>query len=347
MPETVLQNKFETSFSLGEGNTPLVRSVSQSGSCLSFKLESCNPTGSYKDRFIATEMRRLLASGTRACIATSSGNTGSALAAYTARCGITCMIVVNEVAPWGKVAQMQAYGAHVTQVPGFAIDPQLTVTVFHTLTELSKNYSIPLVVSAYKYCPEGMAGVESISGELLTASPNHVFVPVGGGGLYSAIVQGFLARTATPPRVHAVQPEGCLTLVGSYLRGDDTIREVKSTTEISGLSVPSDIDASRGLSLLRQCGGTGIAVSDTEVLAAQKILLQQEGIYSEPAGATAFAGWRHAVREGSISPDEPSICLVTGNGFKDPLSIEKLANANSATKTEAGNLAGFVTQLMP
>ena len=140
------------------------------------------------------------------------------------------------------------------------------------------------------------------------------------------------------PRIHAVQPAGCLTVVASYERGDDEIRTVNSTTRVSGLSVPTDIDASRALALLKATGGWGIAVTDDEVYAAQRLLMEREGIYAEPAGATALAGWRRAQQEGRIREGERSVCLVTGHGFKDPASVQEAANRHPDLTLPAGEL---------
>ncbi len=329
--------------SLGEGRTPLVPSVTASG--LSFKLECCNPSGSYKDRFIAAEVGRLVARQARACVATSSGNTGSALAAYCARYRIRAVILVNQDAPAGKLAQMQAHGAQVIRIPDFASSAEVTADVFNTLRQFSLGHDVPLVVSAFRYCPDGMQGVQSISAELLDARPDHVFVPVGGGGLYSAVVQGFQAA-GWVPKVHAVQPEGCLTVVASYLRGSREVRPVTSTTRVSGLSVPTDIDATQALTRLLECGGAGLSVSDEEVFAAQRLLLEREGVYSEPAGATAFAGWRKAREQGLVKDGETSICLVTGHGFKDPASVHEAAKRHPDRTHTAGELAGALRQIV-
>ena len=263
--------------------------------------------------------------GIRSCLATSSGNTGSALAAYCARYQIRCTVIVNEYAPAGKLAQMQAHGARVLRVRGFAASPDVTTQVYTLLERFSNSTGTPLVVSAYRYCPEGMAGVESLGRELRDI-PNlrHVFVPVGGGGLYSAVCRGL---NGSGIRVHAGQPKGCLTVVASWLRGDDRIEPVESVTRISGLAVPFDIDASLALRLLRENGGVGIAVSDEEVFDAQRLLIEQEGIYCEPAGAAALAAAGIARLNGAIAENEPVVCLVTGHGFKDPDSIAAAANA--------------------
>jgi threonine synthase len=202
---------------------------------------------------------------------------------------------------------------------------------------MSREMNIPLVVSAYRYCPEGMAGVETIAHEILaqhSGPVQHVFVPVGGGGLFSAVCKGFRSAGASATKIHAVQPSGCLTTVASYLRGDSEIRSVVSTTRVSGLSVPQDIDATLALGLLHECGGLGIAVTDEEVFEAQEELLRKQGIYCEPAGATAFAGYLQACRNKQVDPGETAICLVTGSGFKDPASIERTTASNLTISIE-------------
>ena len=295
---------------LGEGNTPLIPSVYVGPSLglksLFFKLENCNPSGSYKDRFVAAEVTRLLRVGAKGCLATSSGNAGSSLASYCARYGLSCAIVVNEHAPAGKLEQMQAHGAKVFRVRGFITSPEVTTKVLEGLSQLAAQRGLPLVVSAYRYCPEGMAGVESLSRELwqqLNNRVDHVFVPIGGGGLFSAVCRGF-ERVSPRPRVHAVQPKGCSTLLAAYERGDSEIRPVESTTRISGLSVPYDIDAGLALELLRKLNGIALGVGDQEVYEAQRTILRHEGIYSEPAAATGVVGLMKAVQRGVVRKDD-------------------------------------------
>jgi threonine synthase len=317
---------------LGEGNTPLIESVyvgpSLGLSRLFFKLENCNPSGSYKDRFVATEIARCLKRGARACFATSSGNTGASLAAYCARYGLRCFVVVNDFTPPGKLLQIQAHHARIIRVEEFARSPEVTDRVFQCLHRLSKANNIPLIVSAFHFCPVGMVGVEGISHELiaqLSSGIDHVFVPVGGGGLFSAVCQGFQSQDTLRPRVHAVQPRSCSTVVAAYERGDDEIRLAGCTTRISGLAVPIDLDASLALRLLRQCNGLGLGVDDEEVFEAQGQMLAKEGIFCEPAGAAAIAGLKHAIHKRAVSKDDTVVCLVTGHGFKDPESLQRAA----------------------
>ncbi len=322
------------------GNTPLVASAQLAPGVLHFKLELCNPSGSYKDRFIAAEIERVLATGARACLATSSGNTGSALAAACARHGLRCLILVNADAPAGKLVQMQAHGATVIRIPRF------TPEVFATLETFHRSGRAPLVVSAYCYCPVGMAGVESLAHEIGRQLPEveHVFVPVGGGGLYCATARGF-AGSATP-RIHAVQPEGCPTLLDAWRRGTFTVETVALTTRISGLAVPFNLDAEAALELLRANGGEAIGVTDEEVYRAQRLLLHKEGICAEPAAAAALAGYLQAVERGTVAAKARSVCLVTGHGFKDPVSLEAAAVLSPSLHTGISDLASCLDTLL-
>lgn len=290
------------------------------GPNLWFKLELCQPTGSYKDRFVAREMERVTASGARMVLSTSSGNTGASLAAYSARAGIRCVVLVSPDAPAGKVAQMRAHGACVVRVPGFTTDAALTVRVMTLLRAVCEERGLPLIVSAFRYCPYGMEGVSAIADELATLAPRHVFVPVGSGGLYAAVVRGF-ARSGTAVQVHAVQPDGCGTVVHAWREGRTEAAPATGATQVSGLSVPMDIDATLALTLLYENGGKGIPVTDEEVFSAHRRMLREEGIFCEPAGATAAAGWLKAVAEGWVDAGERAVCLVTGHGGKDAASI--------------------------
>lgn len=322
------------SVTLGEGSTPLVASSREGW--LHFKLESANPTGSYKDRFVTGEVERMLEAGQRACVATSSGNTGSALAACAARYDVACTIVVNESAPVGKLVQMQAHGARVIRVPGFTVDARITADVMELLAVFARDKNVAMVVSAYRYCPVGMGRVEAIGREIAAALPQaRIFVPVGGGGLCTAVCRGIAGSGA---RVFAVQPEGCNTVAAAWEAERDTIEPVASTTRISGLAVPFDIDAGAAVAALRMTGGRALTVSDEQVFAAQREMLSREGIYSEPAGATALAGARKAREAGWITDRDPVVCLVTGHGFKDPDSVARAAALHPDRRVEPAQL---------
>lgn len=323
--------------SLGEGNTPLLRSRSIGPAVglkdLYFKLETVNPSGSYKDRFAAGAVSHLRATGRRRCIATSSGNTGAALAAYCAAAGVRCEIAIVETAPVDKLRQMLAYGAELFRVRGFGLDPEITEKTFAMLQERGERGDAALVISAFRYCPVGMSGVQTISYELSEQMPDridHVFCCAGGGGLTLAVARGFdrlheAGRLiGSPPRVECVQPEGNATIAGPLRGGRDRAEAVHCTTAVSGLQVPNVIDGDEVIPVCRATGGTGHLVADDVVWDVQARLAREEGIFCEPAAAVPLAGALQAQAEGRLADDATVVCLVTGVGFKDAASVERM-----------------------
>ena len=320
--------------SLGEGDTALVPSLRLGPSLglrnLSFKLESQNPTGSYKDRFASLAISLMLEEKRTTILATSSGNTGSALAAYAARFGVELELYVLENAPEEKMLQCLAFGAKVYKVRKFGICRETTDQVFRRLQERSRLEGASLLISAVCLSPREMEGVRTISLELchqLESAPDHVFIPVGGGGLFVECFRGFdeaLQKRSVQrmPRLHAVQPEGCATVAGPLARGCRRAEPVTCTSQISGLQVASVLDAQQVLDKVVETQGSGQMVSDASVYSWQRRMIREEGIYAEPAGATALAGLAAAVERGLIHPDDHVVCLVTGNGFKDLKSIQ-------------------------
>lgn len=316
---------------LGEGRTPLVPSRWLGPRLgipnLWFKLEMTNPTGSYKDRFAALEVSLLRVRAHTACVSTSSGNTGAALAAYCAAAGMRCVVFLTESTPDGKLAQMEAHGAELHRVRGFGTSAADSAKILERLAGVSRERRIPLVVSAYAYCPDGMEGVKTVSYEIveqLGTRPADVFVPVGGGGLCAAIARGFDDLAAErrqdegAVRIHAVQPVTNDTIVTPWRLGLDRARPVAASTAISGLAVPHDVDGSLALRAVRASGGTALAVEEGEIYAAQRDLCRREGLYVEPAGAAAVAGLARAARAGTHPLTGPVVCILTGHGLKSP-----------------------------
>ena len=318
---------------LGEGNTPLVRSTRIGASLglknLYFKVETQNPTGSYKDRFASVAASLMLQEGKRRMIATSSGNTGSSLAAYAARFGLQLDLYVLENAPEEKLMQAQAFGASIFRVRGFGISSKITAQVFENLRLKSGTDTTVLLVSAVCLCPREMQGVKTIAYEInrqLGEGPHHLFVPVGGGGLFLSCYQGMedelrSRRISRMPKCHPVQPQGCATVVGPLSRGLTRAEAVQCTSEISGLQVASLLDAQEVLEKTLLSGGQGQMVSDEAICFWHKRLIREEGIYAEPAGAAALAGLASALERQQVQAAESVVCLVTGSGFKDGSSI--------------------------
>jgi threonine synthase len=321
---------------LGEGNTPLLRSRSIGPKAglrnLFIKLETVNPSGSYKDRFAVTAISHLRGTGRTRCLATSSGNTGAALAAYCAAAGLACEIAIVETAPADKLKQMLAYGATLYRVRGFGLDPNITQRVFNHLERSGKRPDTLLLVSAYRYAPEGMTGVETIAYELAEQAEgrlDHVFCCAGGGGLALGVARGFerLRRERKidyRPAVECVQPAGNATIAGPLRAGAARAQAVTCTTSVSGLQVPNVIDGHEALAACRESGGTGHLVADEFVWDVQRRLAREEGIFCEPAAAVPLAGALQARAEGRLDADATVVCLVTGSGFKDAHAIDRM-----------------------
>ncbi len=335
---------------LGEGATPLVRSrhigPALGLSNLYFKLESCNPSGSYKDRFATAAVSHLLARGVRQVIATSSGNAGAALAAACAVARLPLTLAIVETAPDDKLRQMLAYGARLARIRGFGIIPETSAATFSLLRQIASRPSSALEVSAYSVSPDGMRGVETISLELAEAmgdSLDHVFIPSGGGGLCLAVARGFSTISPTPA-IHCVQPEGNATIAGPLREGRDHGRIADPcTTTISGLQVPSLLDANATIAACRASGGNGHLVTDEHIYQLQSRLAREEGIFCEPAGAVALAGALQAVETGEVSAASTIICLVTGSGFKDSKSLAVMADASQVPLIESEEFEKLVS----
>jgi len=341
--------------SLGEGGTPLVRSrvigprAGLPGLC--FKLENLSATGSYKDRFAAVAVSDMLARGQCRCLATSSGNTGAALAAYCAAAGIDCHVALVETAPLEKCRQLLAYGARLHRIRGFGLRPEVTGEVFQLLHEFGAQPASAMQISAYRYSPRGMTGVQSIGLELpsqIDQSIDHVFCPAGGCGAAVAIVRGFrwlAEHRGLPrvPRIEIVQPRGNDTIASALRRGEAVGREIVCETKISGLQVPNLIDGNLAIAECGATGGTGHLVDDAEVWETQARLAREEGIFCEPAGAAATAAVLKACAAGEISREAIVVALVTGSGFKDAPSVERMTGGAPIPVVEFADFRKSVT----
>jgi threonine synthase len=341
----------EFRFSLGEGNTPLVRSRHIGPAVglenLYFKLEGMNPTGSYKDRFAAAAISDMLSKGKRRCVATSSGNTGAALAAYCAAAELRCEIAAVETAPTEKLAQMRAYGANVFKVKGFGVSAEITREAFRLIQQRAGMPDAELQISAYKYSPTGMAGVQTISYEIaeqLHGKIDHVFVPAGGGGLTLAIARGFENINMRRVKIECVQPVGNDTIATPLTSGAERARAVSCTTEISGLQVASVLDGDDVIRACRRSGGTGHVVDDEAVWKIQKRLAREEGIFAEPAGAVATAAAVAGMERGEIDHNAVVCCVVTGIGFKDSPSVGRMVGTEPCRMVGLEELAELPQQ---
>ena len=309
--------------SLGEGGTPLVRldrfARSMGLEQVYAKLEYAGPTGSFKDRGASVLLTHAAAVGTTLLVEDSSGNAGASMAAYAARAGIACAVYAPAAAPASKLRQIEAYGARLVAVEGSRENVADAATL--AAREPGAYYA------GHNTNPYFVEGTKTFAFELIEAfgsgGPEHVVMPVGGGSLLWGSALGFAQWRQAGlcdrlPRLHAVQSAGCMPLVAAYEQGASQPVAVERTPTIAG-GITIEHPARGGLILraLRESGGSAVAVTDHEILRAQRELAAYEGIFAEPTSAAAFAGLRHLAASGAINPAERVVVAVTGTGLKD------------------------------
>jgi threonine synthase len=331
----------EQALTLGEGNTPLVRSERLAAAlglrALWFKYEAANPTGSYKDRIAAVALTRVRERRLAGWLATSSGNAGAALAAYGARSGIAGTVVVPANAAPAKLAQIRAYGPRLVPVEGFGTSAAIDEAVFTTLRAVAAEQGLALSITAHAFDPYALDGAKTVAFEIaeaLAAPPDRVYLPAGGGGLATAMARGFeewraAGRAPAVPRLAVVQAAGCAPIVRAWERGAPLVPVEQVTTGISGVQLAAPPDGAALLAAIARTQGAACAVEDAAVYAAQARLAMEEGLLVEPAGALSVAGLIADVAAGRIAPDERIVCVLTGSGFKDRAAFERLAERHA------------------
>lgn len=316
---------------LGEGETPLVRSTHIEALCgldeLWFKLESCNPTGSFKDRGMVVAVAKAMESGARAILCASTGNTSASAAAYAAKAGLECYVLVpgGQVAA-GKLAQAVAYGSTIIEVEG-NFDEAL-----RTAREITDKHPVALVNSVN---PHRIAGQKTASYEIvedLGDAPDILAIPVGNAGNITAYWRGFvecseLGRSTKHPRMLGFQAAGAAPLVhGSPVEVPQTVA--------SAIRIGNPASWTGATSARDESGGLIEAVTDEEILDAYELLARREGIFIEPASAAGVAGLLKLRREGRIHGGRAAVVL-TGNGLKDPDTAHARYTPN-IIRSEAG-----------
>ena len=335
---------------MGEGPAPLVRSARvgpRAGCELWFLHLPGQPTPSYTAVFAASAVSHMIAQGQTRALLTSSGNTGSAVAAYCARAGIECTIAISDGTPAGKIRKMAAAGARIIEVEDFGADPSVDERVLQILTE-ARDQRTAMPVSNYLFSPEGMRGAETfpyfIDADGGLPRLDHVFVPAGSGALARAVAVGFShPEVIHHPSVHLVQPAGCDTIATALREGrDDGTVLKRATTAVTGLKVPFLLDVAPVIAMARSSGGTGFVGSDRESYEVQARLAREEGILAEPAGAAAVMGALKAADEGIIRQDDVVICLVTGSAFNDEEAFERMTESNRPQRLSVAALAELI-----
>lgn len=295
---------------LGEGNTPLIWSEAF-GQRVAFKLESLNPTGSFKDRSTAVLVSWLLAAGIREAVEDSSGNAGASFAAYASRAGIQAKVFIPEYASGPKRAQIEAYGSEVIPVPGPRSKAAEAV-----LKEVKQGS----VYASHAYLPHGTAGIATIAYELveeLGKPPGTVLIPVGHGSLLLGIALGFQALLKSRvishlPRLIGIQAEACDPLYRAFRAGKEhPAMAPEGKTLAEGVAIADPYHGEIVLSAVRESDGLFLHVAENRIKEGQKMLARL-GIYGEPTSALVWDG----LRQLPASLPAPVVCIITGHGLK-------------------------------
>ncbi len=287
-----------------------------------------NPTGSLKDRASAVGVARARDLGQRAVACASTGNAASSLAGFAAVTGLPAYIFVPESAPEGKVAQLLIYGATVVLVRGdYAAAFDLATAAMGRFGWYNRNCAInPFLVEGKKTCALEIA--EQLGWEV----PDRIFIAVGDGCCLSGLYKGFrdlkeLGFIERVPHLVGVQAEGAAPIARAFRAGSPRVAFGAAATLADSISVGSPRNWAKALRALRESGGDMETVTDGDILDAMRELARSTGVFAEPAGAAAFAGFRRAAREGRVKGDEGVAVVVTGNGLKDVQSARKAAGS--------------------
>ena len=299
---------------LGEGDTPLVRSriLEKELGCgeLYFKLEGCNPTGSFKDRGMVVAVAKAVESGSQSIICASTGNTSASAAAYGARFGLKTIVIIpkGKIAS-GKLAQALIYDAQIIGIKG-NFDQAL-----HIVRALTKKHPVTLVNSLNPHRIEGQktAAFEIIDD--LGDAPDYLFIPVGNAGNITAYWKGFLeyrrvGKAGCTPKMMGFQAAGAAPIVLNKVVG-------RPRTIATAIRIGNPASWGKAVAARDESGGVIDCVTDDEIINAYRLMAAKEGIFGEPASAASLAGLIKLAKQKDFS-GKRIVCIVTGTGLKDP-----------------------------
>ncbi|UCG23607.1 MAG: threonine synthase [Chloroflexota bacterium] len=301
--------------SLNEGNTPLIRAnrladlmAPGAGMRLYFKYEGLNPTGSFKDRGMTAAITQAVHEGADTVICASTGNTAASAAAYAARAGIRCLVLVPEgKIALGKLAASLAYGAEVISIEG-SFDDGLSM-----VRTIVKIRPIALVNSINPWRLEGQkTGAFEICDQLGGQAPDWHCLPVGNAGNISADWMGYEQYDMGRPRLLGAQAAGAAPIVsGRAVERPETVA--------TAIRIGNPARWQQALQALDESDGLITAVADEEILTSWRMLAREEGLFVEPASAAGLAALRQKIEAGEVDPVGKTVVVVlTGHGLKDP-----------------------------
>lgn len=318
----ILKPKFRVT--MGEGGTRLIR-CRRLGEDLGLrnlyiKLEGGNPTGSFKDRGMTVGVTKAVEFGARILVCASTGNTAASLAAYSARAGLRCLVLLpkGKVA-LGKLAQASMHGAMVIAVKA-GFDEALDL-----VRRLAEKPGYYLLNSINPYRLEGQKTAAYEIYEQLGRMPDWLIIPVGNAGNISAYWKGFgelnlLGMAESLPHMVGVQAEGAKPIVEAFKKKSSKIEPFsQAETAATAIRIGNPVNWKRALNAIYDSSGLAESVSDDEILRAQRLLASKEGLFVEPASAAPLA---YLIKTGGesalIDRDEVVVCVATGHGLKDP-----------------------------
>jgi threonine synthase len=298
---------------LCEGGTPLVRSepLSQATDCdVWLKYEGANPTASFKDRGMTLAISKALEEGSKAVVCASTGNTSASAAAYAAKAGLTCAVLVpkGKVA-LGKMAGTLVHGARVLEVQG-NFDAALELA-----QDLAAHYPVTLVNSVNPYRLQGQKTLAFEVVDALGRAPDLHFVPVGNAGNISSHWMGYSEYLADgvihePPRLFGFQAAGAAPIVsGSPVKDPQTIA--------TAIRIGNPASWEKAVAAAKESEGAILAVTDREILSAYR-RIAHEGLFAEPASAASVAGLLQLAERRDLPKGATVVCVLTGHGLKDP-----------------------------
>ena len=309
--------------SLEEGGTPFCRCQKlgdKLGIELYVKVEGSNPTGSFKDRGMSVGITKAVELGVKTVGCASTGNTSASLAAYAARAGKRCIVLLpaGKVA-LGKLAQAMFHGAEVFSVNG-NFDEAL-----ETITALALEGQLYLLNSVNPFRLEGQKSIGfEVVDDLGWKAPDRIILPVGNAGNISAIWKGVKEFNEAGfiddlPMMTGIQAEGAAPIANAVRKGKNSIEPViNPETVATAIRIGAPVSAQKALRAIYESDGMAETVTDNEILSAQKLLARTEGIGVEPASAASIAGLLKLVESGEVDKGEQVVCIVTGHLLKDP-----------------------------
>ena len=308
------------------------------------KDDSVNPSNSFKDRVVTVAITMARAFGFEAISCASTGNLANATAAHAAKAGMPCYVFVPEDLERAKILATEAYGAKVVAVKGnYDAVNRLCSEVAEALPWAFVN------VNMRPYYAEGSKSLGfEVAEQLGWRLPDHVVVPIASGALMTKIHRAFReleeigAVEEKPYRISGAQPEGCSPVATAFRDEAPEVRPVKPDTIARSLAIGSPADGWYAIQTARQTGGTIDACTEAEVVQGITLLAETEGVFTETAGGVTIAVLKRLVERGVIAPDEETVALVTGNGYK---TIEALEGTLEPTYHVEADLDGFLAEL--